>query len=1134
MALGSDLLMRLSAMLVTAFACEAIPSLSRAILVTASPSCGAAWIAGSDRVAYWHRLNSTEGILTVGPEIIARLAFEGNQIEIRSRDHPLTKLPGTIVAQDAEPALLNIEAQLPINRGCNLSLRGLVRTTSNPDLAAQATAYLVLGTALDAEATDDRERAGELAAEALRQLPGADPSEFPQKLDFAAFAIEKLLDAERRDQATQILAMVLDDQVSNLPPGHPSKLRFQLAQARALSFSDQNDQALKLRLALQPLVSSTFAPLSDESLSNQVRIANLKLELGNYTQARIELEALNKSISRNRKPGDPIRVSVMRALANALGFLGLARDSVEMLGRFRGELAIAYGQSDGRVIDVDDQISRLRIRLDELELALQGSSKVFLWRSEHLGFSNVRTLRSAWTLALLYKELGRYDTARALIYALLDASRHTGNSPPKQLTLKTLATLGSIEASDGNIEAAEEILRSVWQEYAAILGENSIDTEGALVNYALLLVQNGRMASICSILKEKLDKNWTGLHPDMRIKAFSQVLFGLCLLENAQSGPMVQEGLAKIEGAWSDLKARGGASSYSAMYALSALAWANYQYGDRRTAKAHLQALVGFAEQFRRATPTGSYTRDFWFSKWIVDHSKNLGYRTLALLHAEDGELDEALRISELARDRRLRDRFLERDWLSAKLPREVHERLRTLAGSVHTLDEQLALEDRVVERVNLESRRTLAVAERDDIERDAVRRYKLEPLYVRSPTSAQLRALLPAGTAVASIQRSGDRWWAIVIGRDSPNRLVMLDADPDLGLAARGWVKLLGGEPARTWPTPENRLTLSYERPAQAMGSFLSREELAQRLGRDIIDPLLSAAPGARRLVVVADDELSGVPFGALPIQGTFAADRLDVTYAPSLGTYAALRRSTDQLSWSRDLFSIAVDNVMEPDSMRNAGLGTYSHDTSMRSALEYASDHPLPFAAKEVETVAQGFSQDRVAIFHGLQASKATLMKASDDGSLRSYRYVHFAAHAFSFPSNPERSMLVLNSPDADGAAGRVLTAVELSNLKMGSELIVLSACGTAAGRYEQGQGLLGFAFAALAAGNHAALLSLWEVTDDLTQRFMASFYERLQHGMQPLRALGATQREFAHDPNPRINDPSTWGAFVLYGGS
>src|SRR4029077_12233256 len=137
---------------------------------------------------------------------------------------------------------------------------------------------------------------------------------------------------------------------------------------------------------------------------------------------------------------------------------------------------------DRRVIDVDEQIARVQIRLEQFEIALQRSSRVFLWRMEHLGFSDVRTLGSAWMLALLYKEFGRYDTARALIGALLEESNRVATTVPTQLTLRSLSVLGSIEGAQGNVDAAEEILRSAWRQYAAIVGENSDDTARALMS----------------------------------------------------------------------------------------------------------------------------------------------------------------------------------------------------------------------------------------------------------------------------------------------------------------------------------------------------------------------------------------------------------------------------------------------------------------------------------------------------------------------------------------------------------------------------------------------------------------------------------------------------------------------------
>jgi CHAT domain-containing protein len=192
------------------------------------------------------------------------------------------------------------------------------------------------------------------------------------------------------------------------------------------------------------------------------------------------------------------------------------------------------------------------------------------------------------------------------------------------------------------------------------------------------------------------------------------------------------------------------------------------------------------------------------------------------------------------------------------------------------------------------------------------------------------------------------------------------------------------------------------------------------------------------------------------------------------------------------------------------------------------------LPHAPKEVEAVSHNFAPARTTLARGPDASKAALIRASSDGSLAQYRYVHIAAHAFSLPDDADRSMLILNAAGAAGAASRVLTAAELANLRMGSELLVLAACRTGVGRYEPGQGLLGFSFAALAAGNQAAVLSLWEVADDLTERFMTAFFERLRRGMRPSAALATIQREFARDPDPRVNDPSSWAAFVLYGRS
>ena len=1122
-----------SALAAIALALQAVGPVSSAGDVTAGSSCAAARIPDPPEAVRWSAIDATEAVLTIGSEIVARLEFFDGGLTMRARQHPGEALPAAHAQKGADPALLRVDARVQLDSSCVLSIHAFVQRGADARFADQAAAWSLAGSASDAEQDDDAERASALATRAFALVQTASASEFPQKLEFAALAVEKLLQAGHRDRAIEILAIGSDATAQEVPDEHPSKLRFELARARALSFSDKNQEALNLRLGLQPRVLAVFGTFSDESLSNRLRIANLRLELGDYGQARIELESLRQSITSVRNPGNALRVSTTRALANALALLDLEQDSVELLAQLRHELVVAHGQDDARVIDVEEQIARTQTRLDQFENALQGASRVFLWRMEHLGFSNVQTLRSAWLLALLYKEFGRYDTSRALTAALLEESRRVATTVPRQLTLGTLAVLGSIEGAQGHVDPAQAILRSVWQQYAAIVGDNSDETARALMLYALLLAQGGQLERICPVVQKTFDDDRIASRPDLQLKALSKTLTGLCLLTDSASVDVVRQGLARLEAGWRALKDREGAGGSTAMYALSFYAWANYRFGNRDAAKRLLQDLVQLAERSRLAAPVQSYTRNYWLSRWITDRGRNLGYRTLALLDAQDGQLDEAIRISELARDRRLRDSFFERNELTENVPLPARETLRALTSEIHELDGRLALETNVVERVRLESRRILAVAGRNDFARQVDRSDRFEPSRVEVPSLGELRRLLDADSAVVSIQSSADHWWAMVIARDSPPRFLTLDQEPDLPTAVRAWVSLLEGAPLRVWPAAGNRLIQSYERPKGAIGHHLSRDELAVRLARAILVPLARAAPHARRFVMVADDDLNGVPFGAMPIDGAAAVDRYEIVYAPSLATYAILRRRAAP-AWPRDLLSFAAEDAAEVRADPSDRVDLRSDSRSVRLMLEYASRHPLPYASKEVEAASRNFAPARTTVIRGSDASKSALVSASHDGSLAQYRYVHIAAHAFSFPDDPERSMLILNGPQTAAAASRMLTAAELADLQMGSELLVLAACRTGVGRYEPGQGLLGFAFAALAAGNQAAVLSLWRVADDLTERFMSRFFERLRRGMPPSTALAATQREFAHDPDPRVSDPSAWAAFVLYGRS
>jgi CHAT domain-containing protein len=75
-----------------------------------------------------------------------------------------------------------------------------------------------------------------------------------------------------------------------------------------------------------------------------------------------------------------------------------------------------------------------------------------------------------------------------------------------------------------------------------------------------------------------------------------------------------------------------------------------------------------------------------------------------------------------------------------------------------------------------------------------------------------------------------------------------------------------------------------------------------------------------------------------------------------------------------------------------------------------------------------------------------------------------------------------------------GRLKAADVLRDWKLDADLVTLSACETALGKYSGGEGYLGFSQALFVAGARSVLLSNWKVDDRATALLMRRFYENL----------------------------------------
>jgi CHAT domain-containing protein len=94
------------------------------------------------------------------------------------------------------------------------------------------------------------------------------------------------------------------------------------------------------------------------------------------------------------------------------------------------------------------------------------------------------------------------------------------------------------------------------------------------------------------------------------------------------------------------------------------------------------------------------------------------------------------------------------------------------------------------------------------------------------------------------------------------------------------------------------------------------------------------------------------------------------------------------------------------------------------------------------------------------------------------------------------------------------------------------VLSACGSAAGAAQPGEGVAGIVWPLFARGVPQVIATLWNVRDIDATALTKAFYRHLHAGTPPLQALRRTQLEILSANRRAQNRSFGWAAFQLYG--
>jgi CHAT domain-containing protein len=146
------------------------------------------------------------------------------------------------------------------------------------------------------------------------------------------------------------------------------------------------------------------------------------------------------------------------------------------------------------------------------------------------------------------------------------------------------------------------------------------------------------------------------------------------------------------------------------------------------------------------------------------------------------------------------------------------------------------------------------------------------------------------------------------------------------------------------------------------------------------------------------------------------------------------------------------------------------------------------------------------------------------------RPFNVVHLATHG-KFSSNSEETYILDWKERIKVKDLEQLLSLDYQRSTKPIELLILSACETAAGDNRAALGLAGIA---ISAGARSTLATLWQINDASTATFMIKFYQELnQSEITKAEALRNVQLAFLNEfPSTDFDRPFHWASFILVG--
>lgn len=280
----------------------------------------------------------------------------------------------------------------------------------------------------------------------------------------------------------------------------------------------------------------------------------------------------------------------------------------------------------------------------------------------------------------------------------------------------------------------------------------------------------------------------------------------------------------------------------------------------------------------------------------------------------------------------------------------------------------------------------------------------------------------------------------------------------------------------------------------------------LSKELYAELLEPL--DLEKDKNLIIVPLGVLSHIPFETfITAEGSFLVEEYSVSYVYSLRLLEIQKSIKDR---SKNMLA-----AFSPDYSAEYISST---DNEALNRLVRSGNYELRGARQEAQNVNSIFGGD---LYMGSAATKSNFLE-----NISKYDIIHLAMHALVDEHDANASNFIFDGDER-------LYLSEFYNMKIPSNLAVLSACDTGSGALKDGEGVQSLSRAFTYAGVKSTVMSLWPVPDRETSAIMIDFYINLKAGKSKDEALKLAKINYLKNVSEvELRHPYYWAGFIVSG--